>query len=84
MALRATLKSTRVEARWACPFTLSTSGRRRVGSTSFGRHRRGHTDLCAVDVSNDVTETEGMFMDANSFNQPLHAPWYHDEESDSE
>ena len=22
-------------------------------------------------VSNDVTDTEGMFMDANSFNQPL-------------
>jgi len=25
-----------------------------------------------------------MFQDAHSFNQPLHAPWYHDEESDSE
>ena len=23
-----------------------------------------------------VTNTEGMFMYANSFNQPLHAPWY--------
>ena len=24
-----------------------------------------------------------MFANATSFNQPLHAPWYHDEESDS-
>ena len=30
-----------------------------------------------------VTDTEGMFMYANSFNQPLHAPWYH-EDSESE
>ena len=34
-------------------------------------------------VSN-VTDMAYMFMHANSFNQPLHAPWYHDEESDSE
>ena len=27
-------------------------------------------------VSNDVTDTEGMFNGASSFNQPLHAPWY--------
>ena len=34
-------------------------------------------------VSN-VTDMAYMFMHANSFNQPLNAPWYHDEESDSE
>jgi hypothetical protein len=27
-------------------------------------------------VSN-VKNMEGMFLDAESFNQPLHAPWYH-------
>jgi len=26
-------------------------------------------------VSN-VTDMEQMFLDATSFNQPLHAPWY--------
>jgi len=30
------------------------------------------------------TGMESMFQGAISFNQPLHAPWYHDEESDSE
>ena len=30
------------------------------------------------------TNMESMFQGAISFNQPLHAPWYHDEESDSE
>ena len=30
-------------ALWPWPFTLSTSGRRRLGSTGFGRHRCGHT-----------------------------------------
>ena len=34
-------------------------------------------------VSN-VTNMRWMFRNATSFNQPLHAPWYHDEESDSE
>ena len=31
-----------------------------------------------------VEEMSYMFGDARSFNQPLNAPWYHDEESDSE
>ena len=30
-----------------------------------------------------VTDMRWMF-EASSFNQPLHAPWYHDEESESE
>jgi len=25
-----------------------------------------------------VEEMEGMFYEATSFNQPLHAPWYHE------
>jgi hypothetical protein len=30
-----------------------------------------------------VTDMKAMFAYARSFNQPLHAPWYH-EESESE
>jgi len=33
-------------------------------------------------VSN-VEDMENMFQNARSFNQPLHAPWYH-EDSESE
>jgi hypothetical protein len=31
-----------------------------------------------------VTYMEEMFEEATSFNQPLHAPWYAVEQSDSE
>jgi hypothetical protein len=38
-------------------------------------------------MMSNVTNMIGMFNHANSFNQPLHAPWYQDgmhEESESE
>ena len=47
------------------------------GASSFNQQ------LNNWNVSN-VTDMAYMFMHANSFNQPLNAPWYHDEESDSE
>ena len=41
----------------------------------FGIH------LINVSMSN-VWRKEGMFRDATSFNQPLHAPWYYEESED--
>ena len=35
-----------------------------------------HGDISHWDVSN-VTSMSDMFNHATSFNQPLHAPWYH-------
>ena len=39
-------------------------------------HKYG--DISQWDVSN-VTHMREMFDEASSFNQPLHAPWYHEE-----
>ena len=54
-----------------CPVPLTVRG------TSFNQ------PLNKWNVSNDVTYMEEMFEEATSFNQPLHAPWYAVEQSDS-
>ena len=43
----------------------------------------GNQPLNKWNVSN-VEDMDDMFEEATSFNQPLHAPWYAVEQSDSE
>ena len=62
------------------PFTNATL-RRAVkdylaGGARKQRIRDKYGEINNWDVSN-VTNMEEMFDEASSFNQPLHAPWYH-------
>ena len=54
------------------------SGGYRARAEFFGDLVRKYGDISQWDVSN-VTHMREMFDEATSFNQPLHAPWYHEE-----
>jgi len=55
--------------------SVLTSGVKQLGAESFNQ------PLNDWNVSN-VTNMNFMFQNARSFNQPLHAPWYHEESED--